>query len=737
MGINRRTALARFIALAFTAVSVGLSGCSAPGPLNLVPAPAPARNEILWDRYGVPHIYGRDANAVFYGYGYAQAQSHADEILRLYGEARGRGAEYWGAKFEDTAVWLIKNDVPARSQRWYDAQEPGFKSKLDAFAKGLNDYAAAHPEAIAPDVRVVLPVSGVDVVAHAHRLMNYIYVASPNVGGEGDAPEPASPSTAALPTAAAADPGYTGEDGSNTWAVAGTRTASGRTMLLQNPHLSWNTNFFTYYEAHLVAPDFELYGATQIGLPVVRFAFNQQMGISNTVNGMVGATHYKLTLKEGGYVFDGAVRPFTVQTAHYRLRQADGSLVDKDLTIQSTVHGPVFNRPDGTVTALRVAGLDRPGMLHQYFDMVTAKNYAAFNAAMQRLQVPTFNISYADRDGNIEYIFNGIAPQRSSGDHAYWRGLVPGDTSATLWTAVHRYEDLPRVTNPPAGFVQNTNDPPWFPSWPTTIQAGDYPAYLAPRTPESMRSQNALKMMAENDRLTLDRFVELKLSTRSLLADRTLPDLLVAATRVNQAAPEAELQAAIGLLSAWDHDYTKDNRAGLLFEEWAKLFAGPGFTGVANYAVPFDAARAMSTPTGIKDPVAAVQMLRTAIASTRAKYGALDRVFGEVSRFKLGDVDLPGDGHVGGLGPFRVLTWGPLDASGHRHPQHGETWMGLIEFTTPVKAYGLMSYGNARQPGSPHRSDQLGLLSRHEFRELWLQRAQVEANTEEKTALQP
>jgi acyl-homoserine-lactone acylase len=193
----------------------------------------------------------------------------------------------------------------------------------------------------------------------------------------------------------------------------------------------------------------------------------------------------------------------------------------------------------------------------------------------------------------------------------------------------------------------------------------------------------------------------------------------------------------VQLLSAWDHDYTKDNRAGLLFEEWARLFAGPAFTGVANYAVPFDPARATSTPSGLKDPAAGVQMLRTAMANTRAKYGAIDRVFGEVSRFKLGDVDVPGDGHVGGLGPFRVLTWGPLDASGHRYPQHGETWIGLIEFTTPVKAYGLMAYGNSRQPGSAHRSDQLGLLSQHGLRELWLQRAQVEAHTESRTALQP
>jgi acyl-homoserine-lactone acylase len=153
--------------------------------------------------------------------------------------------------------------------------------------------------------------------------------------------------------------------------------------------------------------------------------------------------------------------------------------------------------------------------------------------------------------------------------------------------------------------------------------------------------------------------------------------------------------------------------------------------------VQFSADKAVSTPYGLRDPVAGVEMLRKAIATTKSKYGALDRAFGEVSRFKLGEIDVPGDGHVGGLGPFRVITWGSLDASGRRYPQHGETWVGMVEFSTPIKAYGLMSYGNSRQPGTAHYSDQLQMLSDHQFRELWLQRAQIEAHTAEITRLTP
>jgi acyl-homoserine-lactone acylase len=674
---------------------------------------APVGSEILWDRYGVPHVYGRDMAAVFYGFGWAQARSHADRILRLYGEARGRGAQYWGASYEENTRWLMLNGVPARARRWYGQQAPQFRGWLDAFAQGINDYARDHPQEIDPQVRVVLPVTGVDVVAHAHRLMNFVYVASPGRGlGEGDPPDLAL-------------------QGSNSWAVMPRKTANGHTLLLQNPHLAWDTDYFVYYEAHLVAPGFELYGATQIGLPVVRFAFNQRMGMSNTVNGMLGATTYRLMPSEGGYLFDGKVLPFQRERTVYKVRQPDGSLVSKTLEIRSTVHGPVIDRKDGTMVAIRVAGLDRPGMLQQYFDMATAPSFEAYSAALRRLQIPTFNILYADREGHVDFTFNGVAPRRAEGNLAFWQGLVPGDSSRYLWTDVHSFEDLPRVTDPPGGFVQNTNDPPWVASWPATLKPEDYPAYLAPRTPESFRAQNSVKLMAEHDDLTLESFRDLKLSTRALMADRVLPELLPPAL----ADSDPVVRAAAQLLAQWDGRFDAGSRGALLFEEWARIFAGNNFSGQANYREPWSMLQPISTPRGIRDPVAAVEMLRQAIGETVRKYGVVDRQFGEASRFRLDDVDLPGSGGFGNLGAFRVITWSGADPQGRRVPQHGETWVAMIEFSTPVRAWGLMSYGNSRQRGTRHHADQLQMLSRGEFRELWLQRSQVEANLEERTLL--
>ncbi|GGF54373.1 7-beta-(4-carbaxybutanamido)cephalosporanic acid acylase [Alteromonas lipolytica] len=665
--------------------------------------------EIRWDTFGVPHIYGDSAEKVFYGFGWAQAKSQGDIILRLYGQARGKGSEYWGEEYEETDTWLLGNDVPERGKQWYLQQTTQFQQNLDAFAAGINDYASKHPDTLAPDVLKVLPVSGIDVVTHAHRLMNFIYVASPaRVVGDQAPPFKA---------------------GSNTYAVMPSKSASGNTLLLQNPHLPWATGFFTYYEAHLVGPDFEMYGATQVGLPVIRFAFNQRMGISNTVNRIPGATTYHLTLKEDGYLFDGEVLPFETTEKTYRVLQQNGTLKEKTLAVRKSVHGAVFERQDGETVALRVAGLDRPGMLQQYFDMLQATSFAEFTTVMERLQVPTFNITYADKEGNIQYLYNGILPKHEQGDLAFWTGLVPGDSSEYVWNEVHDYADLPKVINPESGFVQNANDPPWLATYPPAYSYNDYPPYVAVEGPMSFRAQNAVKMMAESGKLSMADFTQIKTSTYALMTERVLDDLLEAA----EFSEDELVQQAAAVLAEWNRHFDEDNRAGVLFENWAELFAGKrsGFANQSNYAVPWLADSPLSTPYGLKDPALAVAMLKEAAENTLATYGRIDPRFGDVSRFIIRDKDVPGHGGYGNLGAFNVITWWDPDGDGIREPRHGETWVSMVEFSTPVKAKGIMAYGNSRQVSSAHYADQLELLARDEYRTLWLQREEVEAHTEE------
>ena len=675
---------------------------------SLSPAASPApHGEILWDTYGVPHIFASNETGVFYGFGWAQAQSHGNVILRLYGEARGRAAEYWGAAYADGDRWAVANGIYERAGQWYKQQTPQFRADLDAFAQGIDDYASKNPQKLAADVQAVLPLSGVDIVAHAERLMNYIYIASPvKVLG---APAPAS------------------SGGSNAWAVGPSKSASGHAMLLANPHLPWAPGYFTYYEAQLEGPGIHMYGATQVGLPVLRFCFNDQLGFTNTVNVVPGATVYKLTLAEGGYRFDGKVLPFETIERKIKIRQTDGSLKEEALLVRRTVHGPVFSRADGATVALKVAGLDRPWMLKEYWDMALARNFTEFEDALKRVQVPMFNIVYADRQGHIEYLFNGIVPRHKEGDAAYWTGLVPGDTSGTLWDEIHSYDDLPKVIDPPTGFVQNTNDTPWGSTYPAALDPAKFPAYMSPVSPMLFRSQQSAQLLLSQPKIGFEDFVRLKLTTRSLLADRILPELLAAAA----GSSSADVKAAAAILKSWDREYESTSHGALLFETWALKFQGAGFASLSNFAVPWSLKDPIRTPRGLKDPDAAVRMLEQAYSETAQKYGAADRPLGDVSRFHLGSVNVPGNGGFGNTGIFRTITWSPMQ-DGERTPVHGETWVSMIEFSTPLKAKGLMSYGSSTQPGSKHRGDQLELLSRKELRTLWRTRAEVEKHLEDK-----
>jgi acyl-homoserine-lactone acylase len=666
-------------------------------------------SEILWDRYGVAHVYGRSVNDLFYGFGWAQAHSHGNILARLYAQARGRAAEYYGAQELKNDRWMAVNDVPARARLWLSQQSPSFRAKLQAFAAGINAYAAAHPQALSADARRVFPVTATDVIAHQQRLFQFVYAAPADVADRLPADAPA----------ASAEPA-----GSNGWAIAPNRSASGRAMLLMNPHLFWAPGWSTYYEIQLTAPGVDLYGATQIGLPVLRFVFSDYLGFTHTVNGADAVTFYRIAPAPGGYRIDGKVLPYQTRSQDLKIRRPDGSLTTETVSVRTTIHGPVVGERDGAPIAMRVAGLDRPFALEQYWNMATAHDFAGFQAALARLQVPTFNIVYADRDGHIEYLYNGLVPRHPFGSLRYWSSTVPGDTSDTLWRDYLRYDELPKVIDPAGGTVENSNDPPWDAAWPDTLDPAPYAASIAADA-VSLRMARGIRMLSETPKISVDQLIQWKWSHRCELADRILPDLLEAAARYGDDMAKGAAQ----VLAYWDRSTDANSRGALLFLHWTdQPGAVSGYSG-RGFARPFDLHLPLTTPAGLADPHAAVRALEAAARDMLANYGALDTPWGQVMRLKIGAVDLPASGGPGRLGVFDVIDFGPL-ANGTRAASFGASYVAVVSFDRPTRAKVLLSYGASSQPGSPHNSDQLPLLSEGKLREAWRTRDEVEANLE-------
>src|SRR5690606_33710742 len=128
--------------------------------------------EILWDKWGVPHVYAPNEAEMYYAFGWAQMQNHANLILKLYAEARGMASELYGEQHlqMDRLVHLF--NLPDSAAAQYERFTGDEKQFLDAFVKGLNDYAEAHPEEIDDKLKSVLPVSAIDVLTHGKRVIN-------------------------------------------------------------------------------------------------------------------------------------------------------------------------------------------------------------------------------------------------------------------------------------------------------------------------------------------------------------------------------------------------------------------------------------------------------------------------------------------------------------------------------------------------------------------------------------
>jgi len=654
--------------------------------------------EIMWDMYGIPHIFAPSEEELFHAFGYAQMHNHADLILQLYGRARGRAAEYWGEDHLDSDKWTWTVGIPTYAHDWYQKHSDKYKNLLDAFAEGMNYYVKRHPDKIAENCRVVLPVTPHDVLTQVLQAIHFTFVANRGIV------RPLARRTKMVLA------------GSNAWAIAPQRTESGSALLLANPHLPWD-DLFTWFEAQLVAPGLNISGVALVGTPMIGIGFNDNLGWTHTVNTHDGVDLYELTLEQRGYRWDGAFKNFDIEQKLITVKEKDGTFQTVKLNVHRSVHGPVILRNQKKAIAMRLVGLDRPNITQQYWQMMGANNLREFEKAQSLLQMPMFTTMYADKDGNIMHLFGGHTPVRPEGNYN-WRQIVPGDTSKTLWTRYHTYGELPKVLNPDSGWLQNANDPPWTTTFPRAIDPDDFARYMAPRY-MGFRPQRSAGMLAGDSKISYEEFVKYSLSTRMETADRVLDELIPAAKETGNIKA---LQAA-KILERWDRCADNQSKGAVLFKTfWNQINGYP-------FETSWSPDNPLTTPDGLADTKKAIDTLIRAYDSVINLYGNADVAWGEVHRLIMRDVDLPANGASGGLGVFRVTGYGKMRDNRYR-ASSGDSFKAVVEFSDPIRAQALLTYGNASQPGSPHRTDQLELYSKKEYRPVWRTKREIEANLE-------
>ncbi|MGB3167045.1 MAG: penicillin acylase family protein [Alteraurantiacibacter sp.] len=639
---------------------------------------------ISWDQWGVPHIEAASDEDAAFALGWAQARGRPDQLVELLVQSRGTAASLWGEEYVESDMLIATSGLQSYLPGLMAELEPAERANVEAFAQGINAYFAANPGALSAERARGLPISAEDVIAHAQNGIYLTFVAPRELARAQQ-----------LRAAAAESREEIGERGPNGWAVGPSRSASGNAMLLMNPHLPWD-GVFTWFESHVMAEGDSNYGVSLLGHPQANIMFNEHLGWTHTVNRLDNADMYRVELTPGGgYIFDGAERRFDASQHMLRVAMPDGSVAERPMPILRTVHGPVVARDATHAYALRLAGFGNPDFANtfaQYAAMADAEDREEFEAALARLQNPMFNTIYADGDGEILYVSNGLHPVRSTGDAAFWDEVVDGSTSATLWTDYHEYDSLLRVANPASGFVQNANETGYTATYPIALDPADYPADWIPPDMRT-RPQHSIELLTADTSITFEEFIDYSHSTRLVFAENTVDNLVAIA----RADGREEAVRAAEVLENWNRRTDADSRGAVLFFQWAyAMFNGPGFEYDREWA--FDDPANFST--GIQDALepAAVETLVQIVRMADERGIPLDLPWGAFARIEDDEGNyLPSSQGPGGLGAFRVGNFSPQTGQ-HDTSINGATgWVAAIEFDDIPRAKAILPYGNFAQ----------------------------------------
>lgn len=576
------------------------------GRLDLPGARAELR--IVRDAHGIPTIRAASVRDALYGLGVAHAQDRLWQMETHRRIGAGRLAEAFGAAALDADRFLRTLGVRQAAQAQWAQASPASREALQAYADGVNAVVATlrarppefvllglQPEPWTPvdslswaimmawDLGANWQTELIRLRLSARLPKARIDQLLPPYPGD---PVPPSADYAALYRGlglqgaqalsepgllrllAAAPPSEIEGTGSNSWGVAGARSATGQPLLAGDPHLKLSTPALWYF-ARLEAPGLDVAGATLPGLPGVVMGQNRRVAWTLTNTGPDVQDTYLERLHPddpGQYQTPQGWARFETRSETIRVKGQPDVLH----TARRSRHGPVLSdlagagladdaRPllgakAGYAVALRWTGLDRDSdLVAATLAMNRADSVADFVAAASTWVAPQQNMAVADDAGHLALIAPGRVPLRRPDNDLLGLAPAPGWDARYDWAGYLPVDQLPQVRDPADGVIANANQ---------RITPAGYPHHITYQWAQPYRHQRILQLLAERPRHGLADLARQQADVKSLAAARVLPRLLQARSSHPLAA------AAMQQLAGFDGTMAADRAAPLIYWAW-------------------------------------------------------------------------------------------------------------------------------------------------------------------------
>jgi penicillin amidase len=731
--------------------------------------------EVLRDRWGVPHIYAKNGDDLFFAQGFVAAQDRLFQLDLWRRLGVGETAEIVGETGVEADAFArllrFRGDMDAEWQSY----SPDTKQIATAFTNGINAYIKHigyklpiefqilgyqpkpwHPEDILGRMSgIIMSRNFSDEVVRAYLIdqlgLEKVRQLMPTDPHREFAPaagldlkgidQQVLKGYQAAIKALNFTPSKTQ---SNNWVVSGEHSASGKPLLASDPHRAITLPALRYL-VHLNAPGWNVIGAGEPGLPGIALGHNERIAWGITI---VGTDQADIFVEETNpknpmeYKVGNEWKPMEQVKTEIQVKGTSGTIVE----LRFTGHGPVIYRDEKTnrAYALKWAGSEPGGAGYLAGLAVSrAQNKKEFLKALGAWKIPSLNFVYADKDDNIGWVAAAATPVRPKHD-----GLLPVPGNGGYeWSGYLDVTDLPQSFNPKSGWLGTANH---------NILPKDYKHQIGYEFAAPYRFLRVKQNLETKQKFTLEDFQKIQHD------DGSIPGQRLAKLLGNVQFKSLEIETYVKIMRAWDGSLSRESRAGVLYAYWFPELQDAVLRPHAPHALRKEVAAKVGLPTLLyalenpdakwfgQDPVAARdRILATTFASSVAKaksrfpnphemrWGAMHTA---TFRHSLASVN-PLFANTFNIGPFERTGDGNTPNNTRYNEKfeqlHGATYRHLFDLADWDKGLATSAPGQSAQYGSPHYADLAPLWAKGEYFPLAYSRAKVDEVAKHRLILRP